>query len=495
MMILALIGIPLVAALLAFVLKNDKLRRALLLSSAIVHFALVIASWLIQPTAILNNWLVVESLELLFLTLTSALFLMSSVYAIGYLGREAHKAELSQDKGFLFNNAPEANFTGCLLMFLSMMSLVVVSRHFGVLWVAVEATTLTTAPLIYFHRNSRSLEATWKYLLICSVGIAIALLGNFFLVVASSNLSGESTILTIDMLIKNAASLHVSWLNAAFILMLVGYGTKMGLAPLHTWLPDAHSESPALVSALLSGALLNCAFLPILRMHSLCMEAGQGEFSSSLLILLGLLSMGFAAIFILRQVDYKRMLAYSSVEHMGVVAFGIGIGGAASFGALLHAVNHSFTKALLFLVSGNILALYKSKSTNNVSGVLKVLPISGVLWLAGFLALSGMPPFGMFLSELKVVEGALNKGEYYTVALFLLLLIIVFIGMAQIVLKMSQGSPSKSTEESFDAEALKEPWTAVIPSALLFAVVLILGLYIPSGLSEMITKALAQVGM
>lgn len=494
-MILALIGIPLIAGIVAFLLKNDGARRALLLSAAIAHFTLALVSWVIPPKALLQNWLVIENLELLFLTVTSALFLASSVYAIGYLRRETDDAHQDFEKGFLFRNAPEANFTGCLLLFLSMMSLVVVSRHFGLLWVAVEATTLTSAPLIYFHRHSRSLEATWKYLLICSVGIAIALLGNFFLVVAASNIPPDMTIITIDALLKHSADLDVTWLKAAFILLLVGYGTKMGLAPFHTWLPDAHSESPALVSALLSGALLNCAFLPILRMHSLCIGTGLGDFSGSLLILLGLLSMGFAAIFILRQVDYKRMLAYSSVEHMGVVAFGIGIGGAAGFGALLHAVNHSFIKALLFLISGNILALYKTKSTETIQGVLKVLPISGVFWIAGFLALSGLPPFGMFISELKVIEGAVNKGQYLEIGIFLLFLLIVFIGMARIVLRMSQGSPTAPEGDSSALSIRKEAWSAILPPAVLCALVLILGLYVPNGLSEVIAKALAQVGM
>ena len=494
-MILALIGVPLFAGLAAFLLKNDGARRVLLLVAALTHFVLVLTSWWIRPEPLLENWLVVEGLELLFLTVTSTLFLASAIYATGYLRRESKAAAQDSEKGYLFKTAPEASFIGCLLLFLSMMSLVVVSRHFGILWVAVEATTLTSAPLIYFHRNKRSLEATWKYLLICSVGIAIALLGNFFLVVAASNLPTDETVITVEALIRHSADLDFAWLNAAFILMLVGYGTKMGLAPFHTWLPDAHSEAPGLVSALLSGALLNCAFLPILRMHALCTEAGQGDFSSGLLVLLGLLSMGFAAVFILRQADFKRMLAYSSVEHMGVVAFGIGIGGAASFGALLHAVNHSFTKALLFLISGNILALYQTKSTSSIRGVLKVLPFSGVLWLAGFLALSGMPPFGMFLSEIKVIEGALNKGEYLAIGIFLLLLVIVFIGMARIVLKMSQGESTAPAGTGTGVLAQKEPWANILPPAVMCAIVLLLGLYIPAEVSEAIANALAQVGM
>jgi hydrogenase-4 component F len=492
-MISALIGIPLFSAILAFFIKSDSLRRSLLLIAAIAHFAICVVTWFVTPQPMMNNWLVVESLEIIFLSLTSTLFLASAIYAQDYLKGALTDERADIEKGLLFRNAPEANFTGCLLLFLTMMTLVVVSRHIGILWVAVEATTLASAPLIYFHRHHRSLEATWKYLLICSVGIAIALLGNFFLVVAASSIPPDQSVMTFEVLRLHAAELNPVWLKAAFILLLVGYGTKMGLAPLHTWLPDAHSESPAIISALLSGALLNCAFLPILRMHSLCTEAGIGEMSSGLLIFMGLFSMGFAALFIFRQTDYKRMLAYSSVEHMGIIAFGIGIGGAAGTGAMLHAVNHSFTKALLFLISGNIVALYHTKSSQGVQGVIRALPISGALWLAGFLALSGSPPFGMFISEIKVIEGAINSQHYVEIAIFLALLIVVFVGMARVVLNMSQGTPN--VPENNLRASTGEPLTSIVPPAILAAVILMLGVYVPPLLSENIVEALAQVGL
>src|SRR5438093_9095371 len=179
-----------------------------------------------------------------------------------------------------------------------------------------EATTLAIEPLIFFHLHHRSLEATWKYLLICSVGIALALLGNFFLAVAAVQPDGSSLPLVVNNLVQDAAQLHDAWLKAAFLLLLVGYGTKVGLAPLHTWLPDAHSEAPSMVSALLSGALLDCAFLGILRGHQVCLGAGLGEFSRDLLVGFGLVSLAVAAIFIVGQTDFKRLLAYSSVAHM-----------------------------------------------------------------------------------------------------------------------------------------------------------------------------------
>src|SRR5229473_6299438 len=383
-MILLLILIPTLAGAASFFILSDPLRRGLLVSTAIVQFALSVGTWLAPPAPALGGWLAEDALGRLFLTLTSLLFLASSFYAVAYLREEREQSHADSEEGFLFSNAREASFTGCLLLFLSAMTLVTLSQHLGLLWVAVEATTLASAPLIYFHRHHRSLEATWKYLLICSVGIALALLGNFFLAVAASDHGGTSVRLVLPDLIAGAGGLRIVWLKAAFLLFLVGYGTKMGLAPLHTWLPDAHSEAPSVVSALLSGALLNCALLGIVRVQQVCAAAGQAAFGQGLLVGFGLLSMAVATVFILGQSDYKRMLAYSSVEHMGILALAIGLGGAATFGAMLHAVNHSLTKAALFLVAGNILAAYGTKSTTEVSGVIRVLPASGLLWIAGF---------------------------------------------------------------------------------------------------------------
>src|SRR5207249_1857061 len=216
----------------------------------------------------------------------------------------------------------------------AMMTLVSLSHHLGLMWVAMEATTLVCAPLIYFNQNPRSLEATWKYLLIGSVGIALALLGSFFLAYASMKSGLESTLL-FDQLIKAAPRLSPEWLHAAFVLLLVGYGTKMGLAPMHTWKPDAYGEAPGLVGTLLAGGVTSCAFLAILRIYQLCRSGSEAEFAREIMIVMGLLSMAVAAVFMARQRDFKRMLAYSSVEHMGILVLGIGIGGLAAYGALI----------------------------------------------------------------------------------------------------------------------------------------------------------------
>jgi hydrogenase-4 component F len=348
---------------------------------------------------------------------------------------------------------------------------------------------LASAPLIFFHRHHRSLEATWKYLLICSVGIAFALLGIFFLAVAASD-PGSSTIsLMVDDLRTNAHHLNVPWLKAAFVLLLVGYGTKMGLAPFHTWLPDAHSEAPSVASALLSGALLNCAFLGILRTQEICVAGGLADFSDKLLLVFGLLSMAVAAVFIAGQTDYKRMLAYSSVEHMGILAVGVGLGGAAVFGAVLHLINHSLTKAMLFLVAGNLLAVYRTKSTAGVAGALTALPVSGALWLLGLFAITGSPPFGPFLSEFTIVKAALDQGQTFVAVIFLVILAVILAAMAAPALTMAQGTPGE--------HVLPVPGRSFALSAvpvLLGIAVLMMGVYVPPVLTRALREAAHLLG-
>jgi hydrogenase-4 component F len=503
MLIWMLLLTPALAGGLAFLLRSSTPRRALLLVAALAHAAMTAALWTHPTQPILEGWIAVDSASIVFLSLTSALFLAASVYAVGYLGQQsAPQSSDAAPHDADSRHTPETVLIGCLLLFLATMTLVVVSRHLGLLWVAVEATTLASAPLICFHRNPRSLEATWKYLLICSVGIALALLGNFFLTVAAEK--GSRPIhLTIDALLAHAAGLDPTWLKAAFLLLLVGYGTKMGLAPLHTWLPDAHSEAPSMVSALLSGALLNCALLGILRVHSVLVAAGLGTFSRELLVVFGLFSLGTAVVFILGQADYKRMLAYSSVEHMGVLALGVGIGGLAGFGSLLHAVNHSLAKAMLFLVAGNILAVYRTKSTRDTQGLLKVLPQSGVLWIAGFLAISGSPPFGLFVSEITILKGAIDEGHPLVAAAYLAALALVFVGMATIVLRMAYGqpqgnlfpSPEKTgSPELPPASRPREALWSIAPPAVLGVGVLMLGVYLPPPLAVLLHQAATALG-
>ena len=489
-MIFALVLLPLAAGLAAFGLRADRPRRGLLVVTALAHAGLTAGGWAGWYQPAWGGWLALDPVGLLFLSITSILFLASAFYSVGFLAQEGHTHHIDLEEHLFFRNEPEAVFTGCLLLFLAAMTLVSLSQHFGILWVSIEATTLASAPLICFHRHHRSLEATWKYLLLCSVGIALALLGNFLLAIAAFDVGSASTPLVLTNLIMSANRLHVPWLEGAFLFFLVGYGTKMGLAPLHTWLPDAHSESPSLVSALLSGALLNCAFVGILRAHQVCAAAGVASFSRGLLVVFGLMSMAVAAVFILGQTDFKRMLAYSSVENMGILAFGVGLGGVGVYGAALHAVCHSLTKAALFLVAGNILATYGTKTVRDVRGLRQVLPVSGGLWLVGFLAITGTPPFGSFVSELTILRAAIDQGNTLVVVLYLSFLAVVFMGMASLVLPMIQGKAPEGTPRASSREAL---W-ATLPSFLLVAVVFVLGVYIPHPLSALLDSVARSLG-
>lgn len=488
-MLLCLVLMPLILGLLAFATPWKRTGRGILMMGAASHSimtAVLAMTW--KADSLRGEWLGLDAAGLLFLSISSALFLAVSVYAVGYLGRDAGRTIKDADEGFLFSNEPEAMFTGCLLLFLSSMTLVCVSRDMGLLWVAIEATTLVSAPLISYHRHHRSLEATWKYLLICSVGIALALLGNYFLAFA-----GHGQVhLNFDSLVAGAGTLDPRWLKAAFLLLLVGYGTKMGLAPMHTWLPDAHSEAPSLVSALLSGALLNCAFVGILRSDFILSAAGLESFSGGLLVFFGLLSMAVAAVFMIHQSDYKRLLAYSSVEHMGILSLGVGIGGLAATGAMLHAINHSLAKGMLFLVSGQILHAYGSKRTADVRHVLQRSPWTGVLWLAGFLAITGAPPFGLFLSKAAILKGMLESHRWGVAAGYAVVLIVIFIAMARIIFGMVFGQAEN--EKPDPPPRSREPLWLSVPAIALIAVVLALGLCIPGWMWEFLGKAAAKAG-
>jgi hydrogenase-4 component F len=365
-----------------------------------------------------------------------------------------------------------------------MMTLVTLSHHLGLMWVAMEATTLVSAPSIYFNHNARSLEATWKYLLVGSVGIALALLGSFFLAYASLKAGLEST-LFFDQLVADAPRLSRPWLHAAFVLLFVGYGTKMGLAPMHTWKPDAYGEAPGLVGTLLAGGVTSCAFLAILRFYQICRASGQADFAQEIMVFMGLLSMAVAAVFMVRQRDFKRMLAYSSVEHMGILVLGTGLGGLALYGALLHLINNGLTKGVLFLSAGNIHRAYGSKVTDDVRGAIERVPLSGALFLAGFLAITGSPPFGPFVSEFTIVSAALASGQFVAGGMFLLLLGVIFIGMGTTVLSVVQGkAPDEAPPGGFH-----DSFLTGAPILMFMALVLLLGLYVPPPLEALLREA------
>jgi hydrogenase-4 component F len=487
-MLEALILVPILAAALTLALAADRPRRAVLVAAGLLHAALTAATFVRPPAPAFGRLLELDPLGQLFLALASLLFLAVAVYATGYLRAEGTGAKRDFQDGAAFVNAPERIFTCCLCLFLAAMTLVTATRNLSVLWVGIEATTLSSAPLIYFHRHRRSLEATWKYLVICSVGIALALLGNILFSVAFYDPAGPLASMDLAAMLPRAAGAGQPWLKAAFIFLLVGYGTKMGLAPMHNWLPDAHSQSPSLVSALLSGALLNCAFLGILRAQQILGAAGLAWFGGDLLVLFGLFSMGLAAVFIVGQGDYKRLLAYSSVEHMGILALGVGLGGGAVFGAMLHAVSHSLTKGALFLLSGNILALYHTRSCHDARGLSRALPLTAALWLAGFFAICGSPPFGLFVSELAILRAMLAQGSFTAATCYLVFLAVIFVGMSVPVTRMVQGPLPPATPAPGGERAI-----SLAPPLALLACVLVLGLYLPDALVQFLDRAARTV--
>ncbi|MBI4208524.1 MAG: NADH dehydrogenase FAD-containing subunit [Deltaproteobacteria bacterium] len=455
--------------------KRRKWRRLVLLIGAFLHTGGTISLYFFAPQETLGKTFQLDSLGLLFLSITSLLFLLVSIYSVGYFH---HEREKYTEEGV------SHLFTPCMLFFLASMTLTTISSQPTILWIAIEATTVASAPLIYYHHHHQALEAAWKYLLIGSVGIAIALLGIFFIIASAK---GDVSDLSFPTLIRSAAFLDPHGLRIGFILVLVGFGTKMGLAPLHNWLPDAHSEAPSPVSALLSGALLNCAFLGILRFYTLLSAAGLALFANKLLILLGLFSLLIAAIFITRQRDYKRLLAYSSVEHMGILALGVGFG--AGFGSLLHAVNHSLTKGLLFLTAGQVLIVYRTKMASDVHGLLKTIPITGTLFVIGGLAMMGSPPFGLFVSEFLILKEGFTQGHWIASSLYLLLLGILFVSMSRIILDMTQGERKEGV-----TQGERPSWLMILPTIFLALFVLLFGLYLPSSMVELLKSASTSLG-
>jgi len=298
----------------------------------------------------------------------------------------------------------------------------------------------------------------------------------------------------LDDLLRDAGSLSKPWLHAAFVLLLVGYGTKMGLAPMHTWKPDAYGEAPGVVGALLAGGVTNCAFLALLRVDHICRAAGESWYTSRLLIFMGVLSMVVAAVFMMGQRDFKRMLAYSSVEHMGILVLGLGVGGGALFGMMLHIITNGVTKGVLFLSAGNIHRAFGSKNVGEVHGAMRRLPLSGALFLFGFLAITGSPPFAPFVSEFRILTGIFAAGRYLLAAAFLLLLLVIFIGMGRTVLAVvlgrarSAGQTKGATGNVMRSDRLALLLTR-LPILVCFAGILLLGIYIPRPLAGMLHNA------
>ena len=465
-----LVGLPVLAAAAAYAHRSPRFRLGWLVATALVHVAVVATFWIRPVSPALGGWLAVDSLGLVVLTLVSVLFLVVAVYAVGFLQTETPRG------------GPV--FVSCLLVFLAAATLVAISHHLALVWVGMETTTLALAPLVYHRHDRRSLEAVWKYLVLSSVGIALALFGTFFLAAAQTR--GRPLIL--EDLVAGSGSLQPALLRAAFIFLLVGYGTKMGLAPLHAWKPDTYGEAPSLVGGLMAGALTSCAFLGVARITQVTVAAGYDAFVQPILLGFGLISLVVAAAFMIGQTDLKRLLAYSSVEHMGLLVLGLGLGGVGRYGTVLHLLNNGLTKGIMFLAVGNIVLATGSATSDAARGILRRLPVSGVLLLLGLFAVTGSPPFGLFLSEFTILNAAIGQGHPWVAMAMIGLLALIFVGMAAVVLEVIYRPPET------EAPAVRENLLLVVGPIALLVAVLVLGMYIPPPLQRVLTEAARGLG-
>ncbi len=454
-MIIALILlVPPAAALAAYLSRSEKFSRYLPVPVAAAHAVLCGMLMTHHETLHLGGgiYLAPDADGLVILGVTSALFLLTSLFITFWQPLDSRRSE-----GHVSMGTPA--FSAFLLLFLFTMTLTALARDFGMLWVAVEATTLASAPLINCHRSKTSLEAMWKYLLICSIGIGLALFGTMLI---AASLNDPHAGLSFDTLQKlgTAGAFDPVYFRTGFVLCFAGYALKTGLAPFHTWLPDAHSEAPAPVSALLSGSLLNCALLAIIRLWHITPESMQ-TFCGGFMKFSGFFSLAVAALFIIRQKDFKRMLAYSSVEHMGLITLLI-VYGMEHIG-MLHTIAHSLTKMALFLTAGNILLSYRTRSVAAVKGLFDRMPCNAAVWISGMLMICGTPPSPLFFTELALVTSAgLIPG-----AVILFLLLVIFCGMSQLMLGMCSSHPEKLSADREVEKLTDVPILAMVLVSLL----------------------------
>jgi hydrogenase-4 component F len=409
-----------------------------------------------------------DGLAVVFLLLVALLAVAVSVASVGWMRRELARGEMREDR--------LRWYFALVHGFVATMVVTVLSDNLGILWIAMEGTTITSALLVGFHGDRHGLEAAWKYIIVTTIGISFGLFGTVLVYGAAAHAQGGvyAGAMNWSSISAIAHRLDPGIIRIGFIFVMVGYGTKAGLAPVHMWLPDAHSQAPTPVSALLSGALIKCALFGIIRFHSIARDACGPEFSHGLLLGFGLVSIVVATPFIIVQHDLKRLLGYHSVEHVGIIALGLGFGGRlGTYGALLHVVNHGVTKALVFLVAGDAIGRYGTRDMRLMKGFLGLAPIAGTLLLMGAFSLAGTPPFSIFVSELLVLRAGIADGRFVAVAVFLVMVVIIFAGLIHHVGQMAFGTADAR------ADGGREPVSPLLAMFLLAAVMVLLGMWIP----------------
>ena len=482
MILITLLLIPAVAAGLIAILRSRALIELIHVLAALATLGLGLTTAIrvlrgkVEITA-LDHLVHADALSALMIVIVVLLGAIAAIYGLGYIRTEFDDQHEKQARVFFSLSQ----------VFIFTMLLAVTTDNLGVMWVAIEGTTLATVFLVNLHNTHTSLEAAYKYLILSSVGIALAFIGTVLMYYAGSAGSGEIAV-NWTSLHAAASSLNPRVVRLAFVFIIVGYGTKAGLAPMHTWLPDAHSEAPAPISAIMSGVLLNVGLYALLRFKAVVDVTLGPDYSGRLLMGFGLLSLAVAAAFLLTQRNYKRMLAYSSVEHMGIICLGLGFGGYwAVFGALLHVINHALSKSLLFMLSGNILLKYRTTDIRRVRGLLRACPLTGGAFVAGTLALVGLPPFGPFISEFIIFRAGLESKAWIAV-IGIALLVVVFAGMLASVNQMLYGQPPDKLEHG---DVLR--WS-LAPLLVNLAALVALGLTLPAELADGLKQAIEVLG-
>jgi len=490
MILLPILAIPFAAGALSFAARKRPAMEAINLGAfaMLLLLAVTLAAQVLREGSISmwNGFLYADSLSALIVLLTAFVALACSVYAVGYFRDDEQNRVFEEDVLGSVTIKKLRKYYSLTPLFVFAMLLVALANNLGVMWVAIEGTTLASVFLITFYGRATSLEAAWKYAMIGGVGLSMALFGTILTYYSAQHVLGSETVsgLNWSVLVVNAAQFDKPGMKLAFILILLGYGTKAGIAPMHTWKPDAYSEAPVPVAAMLAAAVLNCALYGLIRFYVLTTRCLGPQFASQLLILFGLLSIAVAVPFVLVQRSFRRLLAYSSIDHGGIMILGLGFGGTfGALGMLLHLTFHSVTKPLLFFCAGNVQQHLKTDLFRRAKGgVIHSLPVSGSIFLLATLAVTGSPPFSMFQSEFTILRAAFEGGRVAAAALFVALLVAIFTGfLANIVRLVLGADPGLPQAESC-------PWKKYSLIGLASFVV-VLGFWLPGPVYELIRNA------
>ena len=485
-----LLLIPLIASLLAVGAgrlgrySRPALEAVHLLSVALVLvLVLIVAGEVLASGEVsaLNNWLRVDALGAVFVVIVGLVGFLAGLYSIGYT---RHDLEIGQ-----LDAARLLAYYGLFHFFFFTMLLAVTSNNIIIMWVAIEATTLSSAFLVGMYGTRPALEAAWKYVVICTVGVAFALYGTILVYADAVNVVSETAMASLwSEIVRNASALDPTLMKLAFVFVLIGFGTKAGIFPMYTWLPDTYSEAPSPVSVMLSGVLVNCSLFAILRFSTIVSLALGPAFTEALLLIFGVLSLGTAVFFMLGQRDVNRLLAYSSPENIGLILVGFGLGGPLGVAAgLFQLLNHSLVKSMLFFLSGNILMKYRSRSLDVVKGLMQAAPLTSFFLLGGVFALVGVPPFNIFLSKFMIVSAGIATGHLLLMILCLLLLMVAFAAFFRMLSSVVLGEKPDGVTKG------ERGLTTLAPIVILMVLIVALGVSAPPPLYTLMDRATAVV--